>query len=320
MLTSSDEDKLHTTLCRLSIQVLHFFKNQTILTPGCLSRVLATACGVVDHVKGLGERIDTLAAAPVQVNSGVLLASISLLRILKIFASQDLDIERARSSFFTAIHLAKQMSFETNDAAAKAVIILNQLWNSTKAFRKSDGSEYTALRIRSRLVLSPVVDAVWWWRDEFDPQARAMQETDGIFSGLYTMQLCELIVQESKLAGKMPEQISMRRPGRSDMNRSISTTSSSLISNGRWATTGCFLPPSRTARRGHLRELFYRAVSSVLICAVLCNDQQEQPAYQHITLSPQTLRIPTITPNRSGTRPYLSSMPISHRNYRRSPG
>lgn len=71
------------------------------------------------------------------------------------------------------------MSVESNDSPAKAVIILNQLWNSSKAFRKADGSEYTALRIRSRLVLSPVLDAVWWWRDEFDPLARALNSTQG---------------------------------------------------------------------------------------------------------------------------------------------
>lgn len=146
---------------------------------------------VVDHIKNLGERLDVLATAPVQVNFGILLASVSLLRILKIFASRDLDIDRAKSSFFTAINLAKQMSFENNDSSAKAVIIVNQLWNSSKAFRKSDGSEYTALRIRSRLVLSPVVDAVWWWRDEFDPQTRALVasqgEADGIPSSFITL-------------------------------------------------------------------------------------------------------------------------------------
>ena len=103
----------------------------------------------------------------------------TLLRILKCFASRDLDIERAKACFFTAINLEKQMSVESNDSPAKAVIILNQLWNSSKAFRKADGSEYTALRIRSRLVLSPVLDAVWWWRDEFDPLARALNSTQG---------------------------------------------------------------------------------------------------------------------------------------------
>ncbi|EAW14386.1 Zn(II)2Cys6 transcription factor [Aspergillus clavatus NRRL 1] len=171
---TSADDKLSTALGRLSIQVFHFFKTQTISSTGCLARVLTTACRVIDCIEALGQKMNCLTATPIQINFGLLLASVSLLRILKGPASYNLDLDRARLSFFAGIGLAKEMSVEPNDTAAKTVLILNQLWNSTKAFRKSDGSEYTALRIRSRLVLSPVLDAVWWWRDEFDNQYRAL--------------------------------------------------------------------------------------------------------------------------------------------------
>lgn len=176
------------------MQVFHFFKNQSILTTKCLPRVLNTACVVIDSVKDLGDKLGALSTAPIQVNTGTLLASVALLRILKCFASSgldSLDTERAKACFFTAINLEKQMSVESNDAAAKAVVILSQLWNSTKAFRKADGSEYTALRIRSRLVLSPVLDAVWWWRDEFDPLARTMAPSQGdTTEGNTTIPIC----------------------------------------------------------------------------------------------------------------------------------
>lgn len=120
--------------------------------------------------------------APVQITFGLLLASMSLLRILKSdHASSGLDTSRARASFFATINLAKQMSTDRNDTAAKMITVLNQLWNSSKAFRKADGSEYTGLRIRSRLILSQILDAVWWWRDEFDPNARPrMQGTESV--------------------------------------------------------------------------------------------------------------------------------------------
>lgn len=104
--------------------------------------------------------------------------------MLKGTTPQDLDLERARASLFTGINLAKQMSLDSNDLATKSVIFLNQLWTSTKAFRKSDGSEYTALRIRSRLVLSLILDAVWWWRDEFDVQYRVLVPEASV--GVYT--------------------------------------------------------------------------------------------------------------------------------------
>lgn len=141
---------------------------------------------MIDCIQALGQRIGDLAMAPVQVSFGMLLASVILLRILKSTTfSRDLDVERAKSSFFIAINSAKRMTIDSSDMASKSVIILNQLWNSTKAFRKSDGSEYIALRIRSRLVLSPVLDAVWWWRDEFDAQYRAMVPSQEASEGSY---------------------------------------------------------------------------------------------------------------------------------------
>jgi hypothetical protein len=75
------------------------------------------------------------------------------------------------------------MSTDRTDTAAKTITVVNQLWNSSKAFRKADGSEYTALRIRSRLILSQILDAVWWWRDEFDPGARAKVRGTESFDG-----------------------------------------------------------------------------------------------------------------------------------------
>lgn len=127
---------------------------------------------MVDTVQAMADRMAYISMAPNMVCRGLLLASASLLRILKSAAARSLDFGRARSSLFLAINLAKQMSVESTDTAAKMATILNQLWNSRKAFRKADGSEYTALRIRNRLVYGLVIDTVWWWRDEFDPQTR----------------------------------------------------------------------------------------------------------------------------------------------------
>ncbi|PKX99355.1 fungal specific transcription factor domain-containing protein [Aspergillus novofumigatus IBT 16806] len=176
---TSAVDRFHVALCRLSIQVFHFYKTGTLPSTGALPRLLAAACRVIDFVQSLGQTPGRLVTTPVQINFGLLLASVSLLRILKLYTSCDLELERARASFFAGINLAKEMSVQQNDSAAKAVFILNQLWNSTKAYRKPDGSAYTSLRVRGRLVLSPVLDAVWWWRDENEPQYRTMYLPQG---------------------------------------------------------------------------------------------------------------------------------------------
>ncbi|CDM33225.1 transcriptional regulator family: Fungal Specific TF [Penicillium roqueforti] len=183
-LQAVDDERYHILLCRMSIHIFHFYKNQTLVSSGCLPRLIATACNLIDYVQAFADRMGALFMAPIQISFGLLLASISLLRILKSeYASSGLDTSRAQASFFAAINLAKQISTDRSDIAAKTITLLTQLWNSSKAFRKSDGSEYTVLRIRSRLILSQILDAVWWWRDEYDPNARmkmqALESVDG---------------------------------------------------------------------------------------------------------------------------------------------
>ncbi|RHZ63781.1 fungal specific transcription factor domain-containing protein [Aspergillus thermomutatus] len=176
---TSAVDRFHVALCRLHIQVLHFHKIETLSSTGCLPRILAAACRVVDFVQSLAQTPGRLVTTPIQINFGLILASVTLLRILKISASHDLDLERARASFFAGINFAKEMSVQQNDSAAKAVFIVNELWNNPKAYHKPDGSVFSPLRVRGRLVLSPILDAVWWWRDENEPQYRSMYFPQG---------------------------------------------------------------------------------------------------------------------------------------------
>lgn len=171
----------------MAIQSLHFYKIQTLVSSGCYPRLLVTACRLIDYIQSLADRLGFIAMVPVQMGFGLLLASTTLLRILKSSAaSEGLETSRARTSLFAAINLAKKMSVDNADLAAKTATVLNAVWNSNKAFRKVDGTEYTVLRIRGRLVLSPILDTVWWWRDEYDPQSRSVRSvvepTEGIVS------------------------------------------------------------------------------------------------------------------------------------------
>ena len=169
----------------MSILCFHFYKIQTLISSACFLRVLGTACSLVDYIQSMKDQLFCLATIPVNMCFGLFMASTALLRILKSSAaSQGLEVGRARNCFFNAINLAKEMSIDPADLPAKTVTILNAVWNSNKAFRKADGSEYIALRIRGRLSISPIIDTVWWWRDEFDPQSRSVRSVvepaDGI--------------------------------------------------------------------------------------------------------------------------------------------
>ncbi|RAK79163.1 Zn(II)2Cys6 transcription factor [Aspergillus fijiensis CBS 313.89] len=169
-LANSANDRFHTTMCRLCVQMFHLFKNQTIYTSGCLTRLATTACRTIDCIQELGQNMANLASAPMQMTYGLLLPASALLRILKCSNDTDLDIARGKKALFSAINMARHMSVDVHDTASKIAIVMNQLWNSSKVFRKADGTGFIALRIRSRLVLSPVIDTIWWWRDEFEPQ------------------------------------------------------------------------------------------------------------------------------------------------------
>nr|ANF07292.1 C6 transcription factor 2 [Paecilomyces fulvus] len=176
----SETDRFHTAICRLHIQSFHLFKTNAALYDDCIVRLVASACMVIERVGDWGKRPGLLPATPLYVFSATAISAFSLLRILKSSIPRDVDIERAKSALFLGINIMKQISAGGNESAAKCVVILNQLWNSSKAFRKPDGSEYSGLRIRSRFSMSAVLDSVWWWRDEFDAQYRTLllsQET-----------------------------------------------------------------------------------------------------------------------------------------------
>ena len=139
-----------------------------------LTRLYSTACLVLRHIDQLAQSgFLKLTAAPFFFTFAADLASVTILRLLKGSTAQYLDVESAKDMFFLGVNLLKRLSVESNDIANRMAMILTQLWNSEKAFKRPDGSEHTALRIRTRLAMSPVFDVVWWWREEFGGQQGA---------------------------------------------------------------------------------------------------------------------------------------------------
>jgi predicted ATPase len=114
---------------------------------------------------------------PSYIICALLYASYALLRILKssinVFSG---ETEEAKSSLFLAIGLMKSLSIDNNDMCSKSCMYLTQLWNSSRAFKKADGSDMLDLRARSRLNGSHVVDTILWWREEFDPHLKVQMQ------------------------------------------------------------------------------------------------------------------------------------------------
>jgi hypothetical protein len=114
---------------------------------------------------------------PSYIVCALLYASYALLRILKssiVIISE--EKEEAKTSLFLAIGLMKSLSIDNNDMCSKSCMYLTQLWNSSRAFKKADGTDMLDLRARSRLNGSHVVDTILWWREEFDPHFKVQMQ------------------------------------------------------------------------------------------------------------------------------------------------
>lgn len=89
-----------------------------------------------------------------------------LLRLLKTSFLAFIDVERAKAALFSGIGLHKRLSLENDDLPARNGVVLTNLWNSVRAFKKPNGSEAVALRVRSRVIGSIILDGIVWWREE----------------------------------------------------------------------------------------------------------------------------------------------------------
>ena len=137
-----------------------------------------TARQIITAIEKLIRKVQNPISIPYYVVCAFLFASYTLLRILK--SSVTLppgEYEEAKSALFLAIGYMKQISNDPNDMCSRSVVYLTQLWNSTKAFKKPDGSDMFKLRARSRMTGSHVVDALIWWREEFDPNFKVQMQS-----------------------------------------------------------------------------------------------------------------------------------------------
>lgn len=165
----------------LSIQGMHFLKNHTLYADNRLRKLEAAACAVIDAVADMARELQSLAVCPSQGWFGLLLAGSILLRIIKGHDTDIVDFAKARNYFMKSLNLAKLMIVDNADMPTKVVTVLSHLYNSTKAFRKADGSVMINLRIRSRLALCPIIDAMWWFKDEFEPPLPSTSQSSTIF-------------------------------------------------------------------------------------------------------------------------------------------
>ena len=157
-------DQLYIHVSYMNLLVFHFFKKDWTNDADAITRLFLRSEKLLEHVDQMDKDSQVLAYAPHQVIAGTIMAAYTLLRLIKTSASRFLDVEKAKATFFLSLNISKRLIVDTDDLPSRNLQLLTLLWNSEKAFRSPDGTEYSQLRIRSRLAMSPVLDSVWWWR------------------------------------------------------------------------------------------------------------------------------------------------------------
>lgn len=160
-------EKIQVSIYRLSILSFHFHRQINETHTVALTNLYGAASTVIEEMEQLDEQEDIIWRGPVSYLFGLLIAGFTLLRLLKSPFAQYLDLVRARGIFFRAINMLKRFSVRGDDLAEKAEAVLTQLYNSEKVFKRPDMTVFMGLRLRNRLALSHVLDAVWWWREEY---------------------------------------------------------------------------------------------------------------------------------------------------------
>lgn len=129
------------------------------------------ACDIIEAAIELDATEQFSDYGPFFNNYMLLLAGFVILRIGKSHLRENVDQQRGKHCYFGTIAMSKRHSVRSDDLAARASIILPQLFTSKSVIRRPDGTPDSLwLRCRSRLGFSICFDCFWLWRQEFGGQ------------------------------------------------------------------------------------------------------------------------------------------------------
>ncbi|KAK4942975.1 hypothetical protein LTR10_017359 [Elasticomyces elasticus] len=157
----------------LGTSVNYGLSRLSTLAGECPSKIAlyGNACSLVESALELDEQEDLAEVAPTASTFALNLAALLILRVGKSHISDKLDKKRGQKCYFTVIRMNKKHSVRSDDLAARATIILSQLWASKMVVKRPDGTPDSLwLRCRSRLGSSVSYDSYWLWRQEFGGQ------------------------------------------------------------------------------------------------------------------------------------------------------
>ena len=184
--TRSTDSDFADCVARLVIHCYYFYlePDRWSQKANVIAELVSNACSVIEtsQIADIGPST----TKPWYYLHGLLHATAVLLRLSKTPSMpSSFDRDGAIKLFHKGVRGLQGMSLDSKDLPARARVILGQLLSSNKAFVHPDSPpsnpQGVPLRIRSRLLMSHVLDAWVWWREEY-----------GGYAGIFPTPLKEL--------------------------------------------------------------------------------------------------------------------------------
>lgn len=170
-------DTLQLNCARIHVLAFHFFAHPTKHEPDkdSLCR-LYSLCITVIQAAGL---LVSQSLYSFAMDRSVALSAFCILKLVRSPLAPLLDLTEGEKAYFQAAQFVKDVSLQQGDIFQRTSLIMTDLWNSTKIFRRRNGQiESLGVRLRTRLGMSISYDMFWYWREEFGKMANPYDHGD----------------------------------------------------------------------------------------------------------------------------------------------
>jgi transcriptional regulatory protein LEU3 len=146
----------------------HFFAHGANLDEDGMSRFFSLCVSTIQMATAMAQQSFFASVSQSFVDRTITLAGFSILKLCRSPLAQHLDLASGEQAFFQAVQFTKNVSMQAGDIGMRTAHIMNDLWNSSRVFRRKDGRvDSLTLRLRTRLSMSISYDMFWYWREEF---------------------------------------------------------------------------------------------------------------------------------------------------------
>ncbi|KAF2665982.1 hypothetical protein BT63DRAFT_45829 [Microthyrium microscopicum] len=166
--SSSSWDTFHINVARLEFCGMYFFKTPGSMDVQTCQHIFNCTVKVFEHIRDQHNDHDLHIWCPKYAFQACLLGITLMLRILKGPYATFVDQERGASLYQSLVQFTLSCSICQGDLPSRGAAFADSLWKSDKIFKNLNGTFNGGLRIRNRLAVSVVYDAILLWKSEIE--------------------------------------------------------------------------------------------------------------------------------------------------------